>query len=155
CGTLPLSALDLDGGWVNYHRPKTGITRRCALWPKTVEALREALAKRPKPKATEDAGLAFLTAKGGSWHKKIEDNPVSKEMRKLLNSPGVKGHRNFSTPRHTFETVGGQAKNQVAVDHVMGQPRHQGCGVGGQARPVDGVTATVAEVADRTREDQR
>ena len=39
CGTLPLAALDLTGGWVNYHRPKTGITRRCPLWPETVEAL--------------------------------------------------------------------------------------------------------------------
>ena len=27
--TLPLSALDLDAGWVNYPRPKTGIPRRC------------------------------------------------------------------------------------------------------------------------------
>ncbi len=31
CGTLPLSALDLDGGWVDYPRPKTGIDRRCPL----------------------------------------------------------------------------------------------------------------------------
>lgn len=23
CGTLPLKSLDLEGGWVNYHRPKT------------------------------------------------------------------------------------------------------------------------------------
>src|SRR5262249_37758149 len=28
CGLLPLSALDLEHGWVNYHRPKTGIHRR-------------------------------------------------------------------------------------------------------------------------------
>jgi hypothetical protein len=27
CGTLPLSALDLKNGWINYHRPKTGIVR--------------------------------------------------------------------------------------------------------------------------------
>jgi hypothetical protein len=26
CGTLPLAALDLAGGWANYHRPKTGIS---------------------------------------------------------------------------------------------------------------------------------
>ena len=46
CGTLPIAALDLDGGWVNYHRPKTGITRRCPLWPETVAALRAVLAAR-------------------------------------------------------------------------------------------------------------
>jgi integrase len=50
CGTLPLSALDLEVGWVNYARPKTGIDRRCPLWPETVKALREALAKRKEPK---------------------------------------------------------------------------------------------------------
>jgi serine/threonine protein kinase len=31
CATLPLKAIDLDGGWVNYARPKTGLPRRCAL----------------------------------------------------------------------------------------------------------------------------
>jgi hypothetical protein len=31
CGTLPRSALDLEGGWANYHREKTGVTRRCPL----------------------------------------------------------------------------------------------------------------------------
>ena len=46
CGTLPRQSLDLVGGWVNYHRPKTGITRRCPLWPETVAALGAALAEQ-------------------------------------------------------------------------------------------------------------
>lgn len=33
CGNLPLAALDLERGWVNYPRPKTGVQRRCPLWP--------------------------------------------------------------------------------------------------------------------------
>jgi integrase len=123
CGTLPLSALDLERGWVNYPRPKTGIDRRCPLWPETVAALREALANRPTPKDEAGAALVFVTARGGSWHKKIEDNPISKEMRKLLDSLGINGSRNFCALRHTFETVGGEAKDQVAVDHVMGHAR--------------------------------
>jgi integrase len=122
-GTLPVSALDLEGGWVNYHRPKTGINRRCPLWPETVEALKEALARRPNPKEPADAGLVFTTSRGGSWHKKIEDNPISKEMRKLLDSLGINGCRNFYALRHTFETIGGEAKDQVAVDHIMGHAR--------------------------------
>ncbi len=37
CGTLTFSALDLDGGWHNHARPKTGVPRRAKLWPETVE----------------------------------------------------------------------------------------------------------------------
>ncbi len=120
CGTLPLSAVDLDGGWVTYHRPKTGISRRCAMWPETVHALREAIAKRPRPKDAGDAGLVFITTRGGSWHKEVDDSPISKEMRKLLNSLEINGHRNFYALRHTFETIGGDTKDQVAVDAIMG-----------------------------------
>jgi integrase len=134
CGTLPLSALNLDTGWVDFPRPKTGIGRRCPLWPETVAALREAIAKRPEPKDPAHAGLVFLTQRGLSWHKeagvlradktpKPPDNPVSKEMRKLLNALGIDGHRNFYCLRHGFETIGGEAKDQVAVDHIMGHAR--------------------------------
>jgi integrase len=123
CGTLPLSALDLDGGWVNYHRLKTGINRRCPLWSETVMALREWLANRPTPKDEADAELVFITSRGGRWHKAIEDNPVSKETRKLLHALGINGQRNFYALRHGFETIGGEAKDQVAVDHIMGHAR--------------------------------
>lgn len=120
CGTLPRSALDLDGGWVNYHRPKTGISRRCALWPVTVDALRDALANRPQPKDPADAGLVFLTVRGASWHKAINDCPIGKEMKKLLNALNINGARNFYATRHSFETVGGETKDQVAVNSIMG-----------------------------------
>lgn len=32
CGTLPFDSLDLDGGWIDYHRPKTGIDRWRMAW---------------------------------------------------------------------------------------------------------------------------
>ncbi len=120
CGTLPLSALDLDNGWVNYHRPKTGISRRCALWPETVDALRDAIANRPKPKDRADAGLVFLTVRGASWHKQINDCPIGKEMKKLLIALGINGARNFYASRRSFETIGGETKDQVAVNFIMG-----------------------------------
>jgi integrase len=124
CGTLPLSALDLTNGWVNYHRPKTGITRRCPLWPETVESLRAVLAVRKQPADEALVKLVFLTARGGSWHKtELEDSTVSKEMRKLLDALGIGGNRNFYALRHTFETIGGEAKDQVAVDAIMGHIR--------------------------------
>ncbi len=123
CGTLPLSALDLQRGWVNYHRPKTGITRRAALWPETVEALKVVLAERRRPTKATNAGLVFITSQGLSWHKDANDSPVSKEMRKYLDALGINGHRNFYALRHTFETIGGESKDQVAVDHIMGHAR--------------------------------
>jgi integrase len=123
CGTLPLSALDLERGWIAYHRPKTGITRRAALWPETVEALKAVLAQRRKPVYAKDAGLVFITSQGLSWHKDANDSPVSKEMRKYLDALGINGHRSFYALRHTFETIGGEAKDQVAVDHIMGHAR--------------------------------
>jgi integrase len=124
CGTLPLAALDLDSGWVNYPRPKTGINRRCPLWPETVAALREAIAKRPKPKEASDADLVFVTKYGKRWFKGTPDNPLSHETAKLLKELGIHRPRlNFYALRHTFETIGGESRDQVAVDHIMGHVR--------------------------------
>jgi integrase len=120
CGNLPLAAVDLEGGWIDYPRPKTGIGRRCRLWPETTQAIREALARRPEPKDPADAGLVFITKRGYSWAKDIADSPVTKETRKLLDSLGINGHRNFYTLRHTFRTVADASKDQPAVDHIMG-----------------------------------
>jgi integrase len=43
---LTVKNLDLKGGWCNYPRPKTGISRRCPLWPETVKAIKAALEPR-------------------------------------------------------------------------------------------------------------
>ena len=51
-------------GWIRFSRPKTGIDRRCPLWPETVEALKAAIAERPTPKDEADAGLVFITKYG-------------------------------------------------------------------------------------------
>lgn len=120
CSNLPLAALDLETGWVSFARPKTGVARRCSLWPETAEALKEALAKRPAPKKEEHNGLVFITKYGLPWGKDIADSPITKEMRKLLNSLGINGRRNFYTLRHTFRTVADKARDQPAVDHCMG-----------------------------------
>jgi integrase len=123
CGNLPTTALDLDGGWLDYPRPKTGIGRRCPLWPETVQALREALARRPTPKDEADAASFFVTKYGGLWAKDTPDSPITKETRKLLDKLGINGHRNFYTLRHTFRTIADEARDQPAVDHIMGHAR--------------------------------
>ena len=134
CGTLPFSAVDLDGGWINYPRPKTGVERRCPLWPVTVEVLRRAIDNRPQPKL-DDGESVFLTRRGLPWAKQTNANPISREFRKLLDSIDAKAgeinggrtatklHRKglgFYGLRHTFETIGGESRDQVAVVHIMG-----------------------------------
>jgi len=152
CAKLPRSALDLKAGWLNYPKPKTGIERRCRVWPETIAALRAAIAQRPKPRDKKLDDLVFITAKGGSWAKDTSDSPISKEFAKLLrcprcrrcgrieNSPAEKcsgcgwkpyGTENWSrlyrrgvgfyALRHTFETIGGDGRDQVAVDTITGR----------------------------------
>jgi integrase len=122
CGQLPVSAVDPDGGWVTFPRPKTGIERRCSLWPETVEALRAALARRPEAKKPEHAGLVFVTRCGDSWHTGTTDGPLSRETGKLLRKLGINGrHRlGFYTLRHTFRTIADAARDQPAADYIMG-----------------------------------
>jgi integrase len=121
-GNLPLSALDLEGGWADYPRPKTGIPRRCPLWPETVEAIKESLARRPEPKNPADAGLVFLTKKRGCWAKDTNASPLSAETHKLMNRLGINGRKGlgFYTLRHVFITVADEAKDQPAADCIMG-----------------------------------
>jgi integrase len=120
CGHLPMSAVNLETGWIDYPRPKTGIPRRCPLWPETVAALKEALAKRKEPKDKADADLVFITKYGDSWAKDVADSPITKEMRKILNALSINGHRNFYSLRHSFRTVADEAKDQPATDYMMG-----------------------------------
>ncbi|MFZ1935115.1 MAG: tyrosine-type recombinase/integrase [Thermoguttaceae bacterium] len=134
---LPIKALDLKACWLDYPRPKTAVLRRCPLWPETVAAMREAIEQRPRPKNPDHAGLVFVTKYGKPWGtrtvskpdakgniRKNSDDPVCKEFNKLLVSlklkrPGL----SFYGLRHTFETIGGDSRDQVAVDAIMGHAR--------------------------------
>src|SRR5262249_33838065 len=91
CGRLPLRALDLERGWLDFPRPKTGMGRRCPLWPETVDALKASLARRPEPKDPADAELVFITRFGQAWHTDTTENPVSYEVGKLLRQLGING----------------------------------------------------------------
>jgi integrase len=122
CGNLPLSAVDLDAGIIDYPRPKTGIARRCCLWPETADAIRTVLEKRPTAKDAKDAGLVFLTHRGGSWAKNEYTSPMVLEMRRLLKKLGINGRKRlgFYALRHTFRTVADESKDQPATDFIMG-----------------------------------
>lgn len=128
---LPLSALDLKGGWVDFPRPKTAIERRCKLWPETVKALREWLKVRPEPKDDKHADLVFITKYGGVWVTGAgANNAVTKEFRKILNRlkirrPGI----GFYSLRRTFETQAGECCDQVATSFVMGHSDQSMAGI--------------------------
>jgi len=125
CGKLPLSALSLETAWLDFPRPKTGIARRCPLWPETVDAVREAIAHRPVSKSEEHAALVFITRYGGSWAKAVADSPITKETQKILKKLGIAGRKGlgFYSLRHTFRTIADEAKDQPAADFIMGHSR--------------------------------
>jgi integrase len=122
CGRLPVSALDLNGGWIDYPRAKTGVARRCWLWPETVDAIRQALAIRPDPKDPTDTRLVFVTMFGYSWSKDTNDDPIAKETAKLLRKLQIHGRKGlgFYTLRHSFRTIADEARDQPAADFIMG-----------------------------------
>jgi integrase len=132
---LTIAALDLDRGWVDFPRPKTGIPRRCPLWPETIAAIKEVLRDRPSPTDVQHADLLFITKYGGKWAEAVvgepdpktgkikmwSDDPIGKEFSKVLVKLGLKRPGlSFYALRHTFETIGGDSKDQIAVDAIMG-----------------------------------
>jgi len=128
CANLPLSAVDLRAGRIDFPRPKTGIERRCPLWPETVEALRKAIEGRPAPLDKADEGLVFVTTFGRRWVREDEKgkhiDAVRQEFDKVLNALGIKRKGlGFYALRHTFRTIADECRDQVAVDYIMGHAR--------------------------------
>ncbi|HJZ57425.1 MAG TPA: tyrosine-type recombinase/integrase, partial [Gemmataceae bacterium] len=124
CAALPLSAVNLETGWCEFPRPKTGVGRRCPLWPETVEALRVAITKRPKPADYSAVGLVFLTYRGTAWVRmgeKSRSDYLSIHFNGLVKKLGL--HRSglgFYTLRHVFRTVADGARDIPAVRSIMG-----------------------------------
>lgn len=122
CVALERRHLDLENGWLSFPRVKTEINRRCPLWPETIKALGAVLAKRKAPKDGSD--VVFVTKYGNDWGAKgtaVRDNPISKEMAKLLQELGIKRRGlGFYGLRHTLATIGQRTRDIEAVRAIMG-----------------------------------
>jgi integrase len=130
---LPKSALDLDGGWLEFPRPKTGQRRRAALWPETVKALQAAIASRPAAVDPEDDGLVFLTRFGRPWSRSRADEAddgsvevasqahLPREFRSACETAGVyAAGRGYYLLRHLFRTLAADVRDVEAVRAIMG-----------------------------------
>jgi integrase len=135
---LNVDHLDFPASILDFPRPKTSVERRAIMWPETVKAALEAIAygrevltvgegkgkTRYRPTAPADTSAVFLTLQQRRFVRqdlKTNRDSVAMAFGKLLRAAGIKRDGiNFYSLRHTFETVAGGAKDQAAVDRVMG-----------------------------------
>lgn len=117
-GNNDCSILRLDSikdGWVYLARQKTDIDRHCPLWPETLEAVQASLTHRERKPAEESTWL-FVDPSGKPYDPKNSIGRVFIAVRCLA---GLQ-RGTFYWLRHTFETIAGGSKDQVAVNYLMG-----------------------------------
>jgi len=118
---LPISAVNLETGWLNYPRPKTGMPRRIPLWPETIEAIRESLKIRRDPTDPECADLLFIGRRGQPYIGGHKGYRVNQEMDRVMKK--AKSNRkglSFYSLRHGFQTIAEGARDLAAVQSIMG-----------------------------------
>ena len=122
CGRLTVPMIDFGRSWLEGLREKTAIERAAWLWPETIDAVNEAIENKFPNAPTSLADHVFVTKRRQAWHRDTgKASPLSASFKKLCEQSGVyqKGV-GFYALRHTFETVAGNAKDQIAVNYVMG-----------------------------------
>ncbi len=117
---LPIRALDLESGWLDYARVKTGMPRRVPLWPETVAALQAVLDAHPG-----DSDLLFIGPRGVDYTGNHRGYRVAAEFNRARKAAGIEG-RSFYDLRRTFQTVAEGAHDLVAVQSIMGHAPSSG-----------------------------
>jgi integrase len=122
-GALTVDAV--DGDWLIFPRPKTGVERRIPLWKETAAALSVAIESRKAHKDDADQKILFITKYGRRWSRTTQSgapvDAVGQEFTKLLRRLEIKREKiGFYALRHTFATIAGESRDQVAVNAIMG-----------------------------------
>lgn len=120
-GQMRFKHINLETGWLDYPRIKTSNARRAKLWPETVQAIRDYLEVRPKAKHIEHDDIVLLTRYFLPWsNPKTSADPISREVKKLVDSLELPGGLSYYRLRHTFRTVADEVLDQPAINLCMG-----------------------------------
>ena len=127
--------LDFKGKLLDVPRHKTGRPRRAALWPETLEALREVIEAEDKRRAAggkvdaDAVDAVFVTKYGKRWRRfRATDDmrpagtdAITGEFGKLLTKAGIKRDgRGISGLRHTYRRASDTQADRPAADYAMG-----------------------------------
>jgi integrase len=139
---LQFANVDLATGWLDFPRSKTGLPRRAPLWIQTVTAVKAAAKRRPAPRSDSDADCVFLNRTGRRMVQKTTTSAsdyVSTRFRQLLRTLKINGRKGlgFYTLRHTFATIGLEARDRDAVKTIMGHASHDMLNVYDETGPSD------------------
>lgn len=120
CAELRVSQIDLGDCYVSFPRPKNGLPRESVLWDETAQVLQEVIDERPKPRERRFADYVFMSYRGQPFQYQQNGN-ISQEFGKLTRACGVhEAGVGFYALRHTFATIGRRARDQEAIDFMMG-----------------------------------
>ncbi len=117
CAKLTRLVVDLEKGWIDFPRPKTGVERRCPLWPETVAALRAVLKARKTPHDSAHKDIVFLTKYGQPFR----PCAIGYEFEKLCDKAGVsRSEADFYDLRRTCISIGLQVNDRDAMRTISG-----------------------------------
>jgi integrase len=125
-GNSDISQLRIQqvGEHIRYPRPKTGEDRLNALWPETLDAVRQAISMRVQPRTSDLSDRVFLTRTGREWvraNSTYVNDEISKQFSKLLTACGLKRPGlNFYALRHTVVTIGEEVADKPALSLMLG-----------------------------------
>lgn len=121
CANLQQSMI--EGDWIDFPRPKSGIERRTPLWKETAEAIKASIAVRPTPADEADNDCVFLTARGERWVRDTQSSrtdAVANKFGELARAVGVRSGVGFYTLRHVFQSVADTARDPISTKFLMG-----------------------------------